>query len=798
VTALRALRPTLLDRYVTREIWPPTGLGLLLFTFILLLDQISNLMKVLVSRGADLATVVRAFSYLLPSIFSVTIPMAFLLGVLLAFGRMASDSEIVALRASGLSPLSLLRPVVALSVVTASLTFYVYAVLGPAANQAYREIIFALIVSRARNDVQPRVFNDDLIPGGTMVLYVADIAAETGQWKDVFIHDTRNPQQPKVILARAGQLTIDRTRKRVGLDLEDGVSYTFQVSQPGELGADHFQTGYFPFAYEEFFPKLPLAKGDRELTMDELSQRVKDLRAQGKPPAESARYLVEWHKKLAIPTACFVFGLLGLGLSLGSKKEARSAAFGLSIAVIFVYYVFIRLGEQAGDTGLLAPIIAVWAANVILGAAGVTLLYLNHREAAFDPLDPRHYRALLPHIRTRKGRIKASTVALRGGGGGRRRRVVVVRVPRMSLPIPGLIDRYIVRTCIAQYALVLTAFWSIFLLVDFMDLFDDIQQNKVKGRVVFHYYTFFSPSIIHLLTPVAVLVAVLITFGVMARHNEITAMKAAGLSIYRIVLPALGLAALLCFGMFEFSEYLLPPLNKRAFQDKNVIKGRPPQSSNTNERRWIMGSDGRMYNFDYLQRADALGKVPTSLYGLSIYDVDSATWQLRDRLYAARAVWNGVGYNLERGWRWSFSPKASFHDFTEARTRDIEGPTYFAREERDSDTMSFGELRKHIGTLEKLGLDVTKLRVELHRKIAFPMVSLIMTMIGIPFAFVVARRGALYGVAASVLIAIVYWATLAIFGALGDNALLPPLLAAWAPNILFGTTALYFLFTLET
>ena len=82
--------------------------------------------------------------------------------------------------------------------------------------QAYREIIFALIVSRARNDVTPRVFNDDLIPGGTMVLYVSDIAAETGQWKDVFIHDTRNPQQPKVILARGGQLTIDKANRRAG------------------------------------------------------------------------------------------------------------------------------------------------------------------------------------------------------------------------------------------------------------------------------------------------------------------------------------------------------------------------------------------------------------------------------------------------------------------------------------------------------------------------------------------------------------------------------------------------------
>ena len=796
MTFLRALRPTLLDRYVTREIWPPTGLGLLLFTFILLLDQISNMMKVLVSRGADLATVVRAFAYLLPSIFSVTIPMAFLLGVLLAFGRMASDSEIVALRASGLSPLSLLRPVVALSVITASLTFYVYAVLGPAANQAYREIIFALIVSRARNDVQPRVFNDDLIPGGTMVLYVADIAAETGQWKDVFIHDTRNPQQPKVILARAGQLTIDKAQKRVGLDLQHGVSYTFQVSQPNQIGADHFETGYFPFAYEEFFPKLPLAKGDRELTMAELSARVRELKAQGKPPTESARYLVEWHKKLAIPTACFVFGLLGLGLSLGSKKEARSAAFGLSIAVIFVYYVFIRLGEQAGDTGLVAPVLAVWTANVVLGAAGVMLLVLNHREAAFDPLDPRHYSALLPRIRRKAPPVRPA--ARPGRGGQSRGHVVILRVPRLSLPIPGLIDRYIVRTYIGKYALVLSAFWSIFVLVDFMDLFDDIQQNKVKGVVVFHYYIFNSASIVHLLTPIAVLVAVLITFGVMARHNEITAMKAAGLSIYRIVLPALTLSAVICLGMFEFAEYLLPPLNKRASQDKNVIKGRPPQSSSTNEHRWIMGSDGRMYNFDYMQKGDALGGVPTSLYGLSIYDVDPKTWQLRDRLYAARAAWNGVGYNLERGWRWTFTPKTAFRDFNEARTREIEGPSYFAREDRASETMSFAELHAQILTLEKLGLDVTKLRVELHRKIAWPMVSLVMTMIGIPFAFVVARRGALYGVAASVMIAIVYWATLAIFDALGNNALLSPVLAAWAPNILFGTTALYFLFTLET
>jgi lipopolysaccharide export LptBFGC system permease protein LptF len=259
---------------------------------------------------------------------------------------------------------------------------------------------------------------------------------------------------------------------------------------------------------------------------------------------------------------------------------------------------------------------------------------------------------------------------------------------------------------------VLTAFWAIFLLA-LLDLFDDVQQNKVKSSWPTTTRSF-TPSIVHLLTPVAVLVAVLITFGVMARLQRDHGHEG-GAQHLPHRLPALTLSALICFGMFEAAEYLLPTSTKNGKQ-VNVIKGKPPQSSNTNEHRWILGSDGRVYNFDYLQRGDALGNVPTSLYGLSIYDVDPATWQLRDRLYAARAVWNSVGYNLERGWRWTFLPRPTFHEFAEARTQYIEGPSYFAREERASETMSFGELRAHIGTLEA-GV-VTKLRVELHRKIA--------------------------------------------------------------------------------
>ena len=157
-----------------------------------------------------------------------------------------------------------------------------------------------------------------------------------------------------------------------------------------------------------------------------------------------------------------------------------------------------------------------------------------------------------------------------------------------------------------------------------------------------------------------------------------------------------------------------------------------------------------------------------------------------------------MNYELLDGWRRTWSPQPGLARFRQTRSREIETPSYFKREDKDSDTLPFGELRKQIRALEARGLDVAKPRVQLHRKLAFPQVSLVMTLIGVPFAFSVARRGALYGIGVAIVIAIVYWASLGIFEALGNNNLLPPLLAAWTPNLLFGAAGVYLMLNLES
>jgi LPS export ABC transporter permease LptF/LPS export ABC transporter permease LptG len=807
-------RPRLLDRYIVREMLAPSAIGLLVFTFVLLIDQIPRLLAVLVARSADLTTILRVFLNLLPSILAVTIPMAFLLGVLLAFGRMASDSEIVALRAVGVSPLRLLAPVMMLAAAMTALTFYINAVALPRANQAHRELVFSLVVSKARTDVKARTFTDSLLPG-RMMLYVQDIEPDTGRWKNLLIHDTRDPREPKLVLAKTGELVVDRERQIARIELGPGTQDSFFPADPREYNRTAFASMGWDLPVDEFFPdrkKLLLSKGDREMTLPELRDKIAELRKQGKARPEWGRFAVEWHKKFAIPAACLVFGLLGLSLSLGSKKEARSSAFALSIAVIFVYYILIRLGEQAGDTGMMSPWLSMWGANVVLGAIALALLWLNHREAAFDPLDPAHYLIFVPRVSRQRGK---RPVAPRPGAPARP--VVVFRIPRLTLRFPSLLDRYIARSWLANVLLVLAAFMSIFFLGEFMDLIDDIQQHKVHWRVIFHYYAFHVWWIGFTVAPVAVLVGVLVTLGLLARRNEVTAMKAGGISVYRVTGPVLGMGILASLLLYGMQEWMLPVTNKAAALEFNVIKGRPAQSSDQFDRRWVLAGDERFYNFDYIVErgtAPAHGVAEParggefSVYGFSIYDVDPRAWELRERLFASRAAWNGATrtYDLERGWRRTTGARSSFQPFTTQRVRvvgrdpggEIEPPSYFRREEKPSDTMGFGELRDYIASLETRGFDVAKLKVQLHRKLAFPMVGLVMTILAVPFSFIVARRGALYGIGIAIVIAIVYWAVLGIFEALGSSGLLHPALGAWAPNLIFGATGLYLILTLET
>ncbi len=870
MVGLGRLRLAILDRYVMAEILAPTGIGLLVFTFVVLINEIPSLLAILVSRGAEASSVWRALALTLPSVLALTIPMAFLLGVLLAFGRLASDGELVAMRTGGVSVPRLAVPVLLLSLLFAGTTLYVHTVALPEAKVALRDLLRDLLVTRARATVRPRHFTDDLLPG-RMTLYVADVAADTGLWRNILLSDSRETKKPKLVLAREGGIRIDRESSLVTIELRQGVRYSFSTEKPAEYQQERFGSLGVPLPFDEILPRSGLGKSDREMSMAELTAAAASARAEGKPTTAVNSFLVEWHKRLAIPLACPLFGLLGLGLSLGSGRRTRSPAFGVSIAVLFAYFVLLRLGEQAGDSNQLPPWFALWVPDFILAIAAGALLVLNHREPAFDPLDPRHYFWWLPGRRFRRPTrstpsdspsharavgvevLRTGESSPSGGATPRLRRFcsflasslldpmrfLARRFARPLRPLrlrtgascgdanstaqalahrptlrawagrPTLLDRYVMRAWTGHFALVLAGFTVVYILASFMDLVGDVYRSGVGGRIVAQHYVLLLPQIACLLTPVAVLLSTLVTLGLLALHGEITALKAGGVSLHRLTLPVMALGTLAGLVVSATGELVLPTTNQAAARTMNVIQGRPSDGSGGERGRWLLGRDGRVYSAAYVAAQTASGGREIGVQGLCAYDIDPREWDLRGALFAQRGVWHEASneWNLENGSRLALGSAHQLTTFGSARVRavsaeglggELEQASQFQHEDTSPDAMTFGELRAHIPRVAAMGFDVAALTVQLHRKVAVPLASLVMTLLGIAFAFVVAKRGALFGVGVAVVLAIVYWTVLSGFEALGNHAVLPPVLAAWAPHLLFGSTGLYLVLRLDT
>jgi LPS export ABC transporter permease LptG len=315
--------------------------------------------------------------------------------------------------------------------------------------------------------------------------------------------------------------------------------------------------------------------------------------------------------------------------------------------------------------------------------------------------------------------------------------------------------------------------------------------------VVGEYLWNVTPYFLYTTSHYGILLAVLITLGWMQRSNEITAMKATGISIYRVIVPLLIAATLVAGGLFFFDQFYLPRANKRQDALRNRIKGKPPQTYLNPDRRWIFGQHSTIYYYQVFDPERA------QFGSLSVFQFDPATFQLTSRIYAARAHWDD---SLQRwvctqGWERAFHGSAieKYHTFDVSTFAAIsEPPSYFQKEVRQSSEMSYEELRRYIHDLQQSGFDVVRLRVQLQKKFAFPIIALVMAVLAVPFALSGGKRGAVAGVATAVGIALVYSVTSEMFEAMGNISQLPPAMAAWSPDLIFALLGGYLILKVPT
>ena len=554
--------------------------------------------------------------------------------------------------------------------------------------------------------------------------------------------------------------------------------------------------------------------------MPELFHRIQ---AANNPDATKAQrnmariYRIEGNKRISYPFACFVLMLVGVPLGLSSKRGGKSTGFVLTILLVFVYYFLSSVGVAFATQGKVSPFVGVWSANLIFAVAGSLLLHQMSRGGValniFSSLG-----IALSHLLVRLSPHRAK----------RQKSELSAQLPQrlrslLHIRFPLILDDLIMRAFGSNFILVLASFSTIFLIFTFFELIGDIIRNRTPLVTVGEYLLNLIPYILYNVTPLCVLVAVLVTFGALARTSEFTAMKAAGVSLYRIVTPVLILTAVIAVGLFAFDEFYLPAANRRQEALRSVIKGRPAQTFLRPDRKWISGQTVALQTVnlpDALQEPSpaAMHRAaePVRIFyyqffdpdknvfaNLTVFEFDPVTFNLSRRIFSSAARWDTHvnQWVFENGWVRTFNTEATatYQPFLLSTFAEIrEQPQYFKKEDRQSQEMSFAELSTYISDLRQSGFDTKRLSVQLDRKLAYPFITLVMAILAIPFALATGKRGGVAGFALAILLAVTYLGVSSLFEAMGNVNTLPPAVAAWAPDVLFSLAGAWLLLRTPT
>jgi LPS export ABC transporter permease LptF/LPS export ABC transporter permease LptG len=767
----------ILTRYILREVTAHALIGVAIFTFVLFTRDLGRILELVVRASAPLPSVAEIFFFTVPLALTYTLPMSVLVGILIGLSRLAADSEITAMRASGMGVWSFLRvlSIFVLGALAIALANGIY--IAPRSQAALGRLEDRLKGSQVSFEVQPRVFYEGF---PKIVLYVQDVKNAQGAalWKGVFMADLSDAANPKITLAKEG-VVVNEGPDRLHLHLMDGSAHE---TDPAKV--DHYQISTFQ---ETDIPiELPSAENKNEEAAPAGIVDTWELPAKAShaDPNAARWYMIEFHRRFALPAACLVLALVGIPLGLSSKKSGKAGGFVLTILLVFAYYVISLIGVSLARQGRVAPWFGAWLADFVFLALGLFLL-LRAEKRPFEFSSLRLFSKPQRAVAAVRGRRENAFERV-----STRRRV-------FSASFPTLLDNYVLHDFFLYLGMILATFLVLVLVFTLFELLGDILRNQVPALVVAEYLVNVTPYLLYNVAPLVMLLAVLVTFGLMNRANEITAIKATGTSIYRIVAPVIAAAAVLAVGLFFADQFYLPRTNKRQEALHNQIKGKPPQTYLRPDRKWIFGQNNDIYYYQLFDPdRDQFGNV-------TVFQFDRSNFTITRRIHAERAAWDPQlnRWVYTQGWDRSLRVAAinNYHPFDVATFPELsEPPSYFKKEVKQYSEMNYEELRRYIGDLQQSGFDVVRLRVQLNQKLAYPLITLIMAGLAIPFALSAEKKGAITGVAVAVGIAVFYTVASRLFEAMGNQSLLPPALAAWSPDLIFMLVGGYLILKVPT
>ena len=363
----------IITKYILKEILTPFGVTLLVFTLIFILGNLMQLIELIVQKGVGLLVIIRLLGYTLPFLMVYIIPMSFFISILLGFLRLASDNEVTALKASGVSFFQLFPPVFILSFAGYLITSGVAMLAQPWGEHSLKNLLFNVAVVQAKVSLKERIFYNEF---KELVFYVQRVNPD-GLLEDIFIDDQREKEVPQTIIAQRGWLIPNIQERSLNLRLEDGHIYNLTLKSKSA------QTIYFK-SYDLFLPLEQAISAQEKREKSETEMYLPELKAKiNQTPRTEKKYYnyqIEYHKKFSLPFSCLILGLIAFPLGLQSRLAGRSWAVVLGGVVFFIYYLFLSLAFSLGERGVLEPVIGLWLPNIIVGLVGIYLFWITYQE----------------------------------------------------------------------------------------------------------------------------------------------------------------------------------------------------------------------------------------------------------------------------------------------------------------------------------------------------------------------------------------------------------------------------------
>jgi LPS export ABC transporter permease LptG/LPS export ABC transporter permease LptF len=769
----------ILSRYVFREIVSSALLGTLLATFVIFLQGVDKYFELLVRSSAKTGTVLWLFALALPPVLPLTVPFGVLVGILIGLGRLSTDGEITAMRAAGVSSRAVIPPVLAFALLATILTGTASLWLTPRAIRQSVAILNKLEAEQLTADIQPRVFEEQF---PNTILYVGDVRpGPVAVWKNVFMADFTPPEErsiglrdkaqgPRITVAAEAIAVPDLPHNRIQLSLRN--ASTHEVDKEGVADDSFYPSGEQVL---EAAPPKPVAQKPFP------QMNTGELKGYSRTGPNWIEARIELHRRLSLPLACIMLALVGIPLGVSSRKGGKSAGYVTALLLAFFCYHLASIGLIGMAKQRALPVeAAVWTPDAAFMIAGLMLIARLERPGDRDLVG-----SLRGWIAAGYHRLRPRFTSPEVSGNG--------RVRWMPL-VPQLLDTYVLTSFLFYFAVLLASFVLMTEVYNFFELLGDIIRNGIAMSRVFTYLFFLTPMLIYDTLPISVLVAVLVTFGVLTKHNEVTAFKACGISLHRLAIPVLVMSGAFSAGLFAFDHFYLPDANRKQDALRNEIKGKPVQTYLHPERKWIFGKGPRIYYYKYFDNLEnVMGNV-------SVFELDPKTFDLRREISAERAQWQPSmrTWIFQNGWVRQVGGK-NFTRFQVMTFSELdEPPDYFLKELKQDKQMNFRELEAYIGDLQQSGFDTIRLRVQLYKKFSVPLFALIMATISIPFGFLVGNRGAMAGIGVSIGIAMAYWGVGKLFEQIGNANQLPPGLAAWSPDVIFALAGAYLLLRMRS